>query len=101
MIGFQLRALQMSGLGVPVARITFGPGLNVISGASDTGKSFLFHAIDCMFGASSIDLIPEARPYGTVELEIEAPQGRFLLSRSLLGGAFELRNLADSNADAM
>jgi hypothetical protein len=100
MIGFQLRALQMSGLGVPVARITFGPGLNVISGASDTGKSFLFHAIDYMFGASSIDLIPEARPYGTLEIEIEAPQGRFLLSRSLLGGAFELRNLADSDADA-
>jgi hypothetical protein len=101
MIGFQLRALQMTGLGVPAARITFGPGLNVISGASDTGKSFLFHAIDFMFGASSLDLIPEARPYGTVELEIESSEGQFLLSRSLQGGAFELRNLTDSSSSAI
>lgn len=93
MIGFQLRALQMTGLGVPPARITFGPGLNVISGASDTGKSFLFHAIDYMFGASSLDLIPEARPYATVELEIESSDGRFLLGRGLNGGGFELRSL--------
>jgi hypothetical protein len=93
MMGFQLRALQMTGLGVPTARITFRPGLNVISGASDTGKSFLFHAIDYMFGASSLDLIPEARPYGTIELEIESDAGRFLLGRGVGGGAFELRNL--------
>jgi DNA repair ATPase RecN len=93
MIGFQLRALEMTGLGVAPARITFGPGLNVISGASDTGKSFLFHAIDYMFGASSLDLVPEARPYGTIELEIEADEGRFLLSRGLNGGGFELRDL--------
>lgn len=99
MIGFQIRVLQMTGLGVPTARISFASGLNVISGASDTGKSFLFHAIDYMFGASNIDLIPEARSYGTVELEIEAPQGRFRLSRSLQGGAFELRNLTELNAD--
>ena len=93
MIGFQLRALEMTGLGVPPARITFGSGLNVVSGASDTGKSFLFHAIDYMFGASSLDLIPEARSYGTVQLEIQSDEGRFFLRRGLNGGGFELRNL--------
>lgn len=93
MTGFQLRTLEMTGLTVPPARITFGPGLNVVSGASDTGKSFLFHAIDFMFGASSLDLIPEARSYGTVELEIESDEGRFLLRRGLDGGGFELRSL--------
>ncbi|MDE1155340.1 MAG: hypothetical protein PW735_06360 [Acidobacteriaceae bacterium] len=98
MIGFQLRALQMTGLGVPTARITFGVGLNVISGASDTGKSFLFHAIDYMFGASSLDLVPEARPYSTIELEIESDAGSFLLARGVSGGGFELRNLSEPDS---
>jgi DNA repair ATPase RecN len=53
MIGFQLRVLRVSGLGLPPADITFGPGLNIVSGASDTGKSFLFQTIDYMFGAAS------------------------------------------------
>jgi hypothetical protein len=91
MIGFQLRALRVTGLGLPPAGITFGSGLNVVSGASDTGKSFLFQTIDYMFGAASLDLIPEARAYSSVELEIESAVGRFHLSRNLQGGDFELR----------
>lgn len=93
MTGFQIRSLKMMGPSVPVAQITFGSGLNVISGASNTGKSFLFHAIDFMFGAASLDKIPEAQPYTTAELELEAPNGRFLIRRALQGGAFELHNL--------
>ncbi len=91
MIGFQLRALRVTGLGLAPADITLGPGLNVVSGASDTGKSFLFQTIDYMFGAASLDLIPEARAYSSVELEIESAEGRFFLSRNLQGGEFELR----------
>ncbi|WP_263352745.1 SMC family protein [Acidicapsa acidisoli] len=91
MIGFQLRTMRITGLGLPPAEITFGPGLNVVSGASDTGKSFLFQTIDYMFGAAGLDLIPEARAYSSVELEIESAEGRFFLSRNLQGGEFELR----------
>ena len=93
MTGFQLRCLRMTGPSVPVAEITFGKGLNVISGASNTGKSFLFHAIDFMFGAASLDMIPEAQPYTTAELELEASDRRFLIRRALQGGAFELHSL--------
>ena len=76
----------MTGPSMPIARITFGPGLNVISGASNSGKSFLFHAIDFMFGAASLDMIPEARPYTLAELELEGADGRFMIRRALQGG---------------
>ena len=99
MTGFQIRALQMTGPSMPVARITFGPGLNVISGASNSGKSFLFHAIDFMFGAASLDMIPEARPYTLAELELEGTDGRFMIRRALQGGAFELYNLDDPSSE--
>lgn len=90
-MGFQLRTLRILGTALPAAEIEFGAGLNVVSGASDTGKSFLFHTIDYMFGGASLDLIPEARAYSSIELEIESAGGRFFLSRNLHGGEFELR----------
>ena len=46
MTGFQLRKLQITGPDVAVAEIDFGPGLNVVSGASDTGKSYLVETVD-------------------------------------------------------
>ena len=99
MTGFLIRALQMTGPSMPVAHITFGPGLNVISGASNSGKSFLFHAIDFMFGAASLDMIPEARPYTSAELELEGSDGRFMIRRALQGGAFELYNFDDPSVE--
>src|SRR3954463_4372847 len=36
---------------VPRVSVRFSPGLNVISGASDTGKSFLLEAMDFLLGA--------------------------------------------------
>jgi len=34
----------------PVASLSFGPGLNVIYGASEVGKSFVVEAVDFMLG---------------------------------------------------
>lgn len=48
--GFRLRFLSFFGPQKPPAAITFGPGLNVLYGASNTGKSFIVEAIDFMLG---------------------------------------------------
>ena len=44
--GFRLRFLGFFGPQKPPATVTFGAGLNVIYGASNTGKSFIVEAID-------------------------------------------------------
>ena len=92
MTGFQLRRLQITGPDVAVAEIDFGPGLNVVSGASDTGKSYLVETVDFMLGGGTLPRqIPESRGYDTARLSIVAHDGRgFELTRALQGGDFLL-----------
>jgi hypothetical protein len=101
MSGFQLRRLQVTGPQVESAEITFDAGLNVVSGASDTGKSYLVETIDYMLGAGTPPRqIPESRGYDTAQLLIAAQDGReFQLTRALAGGDFLLGDLAAGAAD--
>ncbi|MEU7934474.1 AAA family ATPase [Micromonospora echinofusca] len=81
-----LKHLTFLGSGVEPATIEFGPGLNVIYGASDTGKSFILDAILFMLGAPGLRSIPEAQEYATVLLGIEVNDGPYTLTRSTSGG---------------
>ena len=75
---------------------SFRSGINVICGASDTGKSFLAESIDFMLGGSDLRDIPERTPYGEIQLDLEvnnAEKWRFF--RSTSGGHFRARNLTE------
>jgi hypothetical protein len=84
----QLRELRLTGRGVPDARMVFKPGGNVISGDSDTGKSYMLRCIDYILGAEAMTkVITEAEPYERVLVELQNDAGQFLtLTRSLDGG---------------
>lgn len=100
MSGFELRSLRVTGLNKADAVMTFGPGLNVVSGPSDTGKSYLLEAIDFMLGGQTPPRqIPESVGYDRAHLTIEARAGsRFELTRALTGGDFRMRELSDGDA---
>lgn len=72
--------------------MTFGTGLNVIYGASNTGKSFIVEAIDFMLGGKPpLRDIPERVGYDLVLLGLETLDGKsFTLWRSIDGGGFRL-----------
>jgi gas vesicle protein len=71
MIGFYIKELRVTGAGKKNAAVIFDLGLNVISGASDTGKSYIFSCIEFMLGKEeSPKPIPEAIGYTDVYLEI-------------------------------
>jgi len=92
--GFQLDRLTLTGRGVPSAEVRFRAGLNVVSGPSDTGKTFIIQCIDFMFGASKTPKsIPEAERYDTVRLgiKVNGDARTVELERSLRGGEFKLR----------
>lgn len=93
MTGFQIRRLTLVGSGVPNAEIQFGEGLNVVSGPSDTGKTFIVQCIDFMLGgADPPKLIPECTQYETVRLDLHDCAGdqRVVLERSIRGGVLNL-----------
>jgi len=88
----QLRKLAFLGQGKEAANLEFIAGLNVICGASDTGKSFLIEAIDFMLGGTK-DLrdIPERVGYDRIRLAVEtSSQESFTFERSSDGGGFNL-----------
>ena len=85
-----LHRLVFSGPGKELAVLSFGPGLNVIYGASETGKSFVLEAIDFMLGSTrNLRDIPERVGYDRIFLGLEDLQGNhFTLERSTAGGRF-------------
>ncbi|OQP60359.1 hypothetical protein A3860_33815 [Niastella vici] len=87
-----IRSLCFTGNNKPDALLNFDRGLNILYGASETGKSFVLEAIDYMFGASTeLRDIPERNGYDRVFLGFETLQGeQFTLMRSTQGGNFLL-----------
>ena len=90
--GFQIRSLAFHGQDKLPAIVRFNEGLNVIYGASDTGKSFIIEAIDFMFGAKGpLKDIPQAMGYDQILMALEFTEGDVITTRrSMDGGAFEV-----------
>jgi hypothetical protein len=69
--GFYIKQLQVTGVGKKDAIIEFEKGLNIVSGPSDTGKSYLLQCISYLMGG---DIPPknveESKGYDTIWMEI-------------------------------
>jgi predicted nuclease with TOPRIM domain len=88
--GLVLRYLAYLGPNRTAADVSFEPGLNVICGASETGKSYVAESIDFMLGQESpVRDIPERAGYDRLRLKIECEGWpALLLERSIEGGNF-------------
>jgi predicted nuclease with TOPRIM domain len=93
MNGFALRHLAFTGPTKPeAALLPFTEGLNVLYGASNTGKSFALKAIDFMLGSSRpLPAIEQRSDYDAVWLGLVLPDGsEATLYRAASGGAYRL-----------
>lgn len=80
--GFHLSTLSLRGKGKKNAEVTFYQGLNLISGASNTGKTFIFQCIDFIFGGRDVPKnIDERKGYDLVLLELRTYNRRILTLR--------------------
>lgn len=96
--GVFITKLSVIGPGVPNAELEFVDGLNVVSGASDTGKSFAFSCIDFAFGAgSSPRSIPQASGYEAVRLYFTARETaeNFIIERPFRGRRVQFIRIVD------
>src|SRR4029079_17748939 len=87
-----LSGLTFTGEGQQPASVSFGPELNVLWGASNTGKSFTVKTVDFMLGGgSALPGITELDGYDRAWLNLALPKsGDMTLMRALAGGAFEI-----------
>lgn len=84
----RISEIRLTGKGKADAVIRFKAGPNVVSGDSDTGKSYLLRCIDYVLGAQEMTkVIEEADGYELVWLELEnSKQETLSLARHLTGG---------------
>ncbi len=90
--GLVIQHISFSGPHVTTVTLTFQAGLNLLYGASNTGKSFTLKTIDFMLGGSGP--LPEFKEregfdriwFGFTLVGV----GDFTLSRSIAGGGYEL-----------
>ena len=95
--GFFVEQIRISGPGLETAGVAFTDGLNVIAGASDTGKSYLCSLVDFGFGASASPRpIEAAKGYDRVVLRLRARGSDAIheVERSLTGGDAIVRRVA-------
>lgn len=102
--GFFIERISVTGPALPDADLEFRDGLNVVEGASDTGKSYLASLIDYSFGASKPPReIQAARGYERVHIVLQErnTNRRHQIERSLFGGDVTVRTLrADGSAES-
>src|ERR1035437_5634617 len=88
--GLQLRFIRFLGPDKQPAEFKFTPGLNILWGSSDTGKTFLVEAIDFMLGAGDpLKDIPERVGYDRILLGLTTGGKNYTIHRSINGGAFK------------
>ena len=90
--GFQIRRIIAFSEEKNDVFLNFEDGLNVVSGPSDTGKSFILELLDFMMGASSPPKkLEEGKEFSKFFLEIQSNDGAFYtLERHRNGGDFRL-----------
>ncbi|MEM1330154.1 MAG: hypothetical protein AAGG07_06300 [Planctomycetota bacterium] len=85
----RITGLRVTSPDLPAAELVFGSHNSLVYGASDTGKSFAFQAIDFCLGARDKPKvgIPEAKGYTAAEIGITTSSGEQLLVERLFTGA--------------
>lgn len=94
--GFFVDLISVLGPNLPVAQVELSDGLNVVSGASDTGKSYLCGLIDLALGAASLPKnIAQANDYSRVVVRVRSrtTKDAYEIERLLTGGSATIRHL--------
>jgi prefoldin subunit 5 len=101
MTGIRLRYLTFTGPNISPAELEFDDGLNIIYGASNTGKSFTSNAILFMLGVSKeLPETEEIVAYDAAWLGLTLPDERNVtLYRATQGGHFRLHDGLVKDAD--
>ncbi len=92
MNSIRLRHLAFTGPNIEPSKLQFADGLNIVYGASNTGKSFALEAVLFMLGAvSKLPKIDEISAYDAGWLGLTlGDQGEFTLCRATRGGNLKL-----------
>ena len=71
---FYIKKLIVTGDGKDASSVEFGPGLNIIHGPSNCGKSYIADCVDYMFGGKQMR-IPADLGYDMITMIVSSEKG--------------------------
>ena len=81
MKSFYLSKVEASGNGKVPSSVELKPGVNIITGPSNTGKSYIFKCIDYMFGAREFPL-DMSLGFDTISVTVTCSEGSARITRN-------------------
>ena len=72
---FYISEVKATGPGVKPSSISFERGMNIIHGASNTGKTYVLLCIDYLLGSDNIPFEKEDTGYDTISMVLMNPDG--------------------------
>jgi hypothetical protein len=85
--GFSIAELRFRGKDIEDAVVTFAPGLSVVAGPSNTGKSLIRAAINFVFGSSEpMTTVDEAKGHQTIFVQLRTSDGNPVTFERSWGG---------------
>lgn len=82
MSDFYIKSVTAKGSGKKDSTVDLRPGLNIIRGRSNTGKTVIIKCIDFCFG-SKLKPFDDSFGYTTIEMKLHTGKGDITISRSL------------------
>ena len=84
---YYISRIEVSGFGKKTSIVELNRGVNLIHGASNTGKSRVIACIDYLFGSKIIPLDKDETGYDTVSVRFEDGSGNWLnATRKIIDG---------------
>lgn len=82
---FYIERITARGIGKQESAIDLIPGLNIICGPSDTGKSYVLEILDYLFGSDQVP-VDVKHGYDTFEMTIKTTNGTVTVKRRVADG---------------
>ncbi|MDO4492016.1 MAG: AAA family ATPase [Lachnospiraceae bacterium] len=89
---FYIKKLIVTGDSKDASSVEFGPGLNIIHGPSNCGKSYIADCVDYMFGGKQMR-IPADLGYDMITMIVSSEKGDITLRRSFDSNDIEVSSL--------
>ena len=88
MRSFYIKEIRASGEGIEDSWVEFRPGVNIIHGASNTGKTYVIMCIDYMLGADTPPMDVKTTGVDTISMTLESSEGEtFYAERKIIDAA--------------
>ena len=101
MAGFYIKEIRATGQSIPDAVVSFCPGLNILQGRSETGKTCVLKCIDFAFGGNTTKPFKDGSGYSAVKMIVANGVGEVSIYRKVGKNQFTVESEIEGIEDGV